>query len=159
MKFIKSFFKHYLPVLIFIGALGILFLVYMVKNHMPILKFVFGSARVHSNLADAIVKEDGIELPNAKVFILENENKLLVYTPESKSYDVIIVDKTENNLGLTNSGKENYELVFGSFLFQSASAYNAVYANGVKWELDPKLNISNNQITYRTERLEDKKLH
>lgn len=156
MKFIKSFFKYYLPMLIFFGALGTLFLVYMVKNHTPILKFVFGGARIHSNLANAIVKEDGIELPNATVFILENGNKLLVYTPESKSYDVIVIDKLNNDLGITNSGKQNYELVFDKFLFQTENAYGV--APRGKMEFKPNLKINDEQITYLTHRLENKKI-
>lgn len=158
MKFIKSFFKYYLPTLIFISALGILFLVYMIQNHSPILKFMLGGARIHSNIADVVVKEDGIELPNAKVFILENGNKLLVYAPESKSYDVIIVDKLKKDLGLTNSGEDYYELIFEKFLFQTESAYGAVYANGAKWGLKPNLQINQNKITYKTEKWLNEKL-
>ena len=157
MKFIKRFIKYYLPTLIFIGALGILFLVYMIKNHTPILKFVFGGARIHSNIADAIVKEDGIELPNAKVFILENGNELLVYAPESKNHKVIIVDKLKNNIGLGNSGEGDYELIFDRFLFQTESAYGVVPANGAKWGLKPNLQISEKKITYKTEKWLDEK--
>lgn len=151
MKFIKSFFKYYLPTLIFIGALGIFLFWYMFNNHLPILEFIFGCGTIHSNVADTIVKEDEIELTNAKVFILENGNKLLIYTPDSeKSHDVLIVDKLKNNVGLTNSGKDNYEILFDRFLFQSKNAYRIVYANEGKWALKHNLKISNKDISYKS---------
>jgi len=154
MKFIKSFFKYYLPSLIFIVALGILFLVYMFKNHVPILMFVFGKAIVHSNLAETIVKRDGIELPNVKVFILENGNQFLVYNPDSKgSYGVIIVDKAKFDIASTNFGENYYDLLFGKFLFQTDGA-SAIYASSPKWELNPKLKITEQRISYITKKLQ-----
>ena len=155
MKFIKSFLKYYLPTLIFIGALGIFTLVYMFKNHTPILMFVFGKARVHSNLAETIVKRDGTESPNIKVFILDNGNKFLVYNPDSKGdYGVIIVDKAKFDIASTNFGENYYDLLFGQILFQTDGAYAAIYASHPKWELNPKLEISEQRISYITKKLQ-----
>lgn len=157
MKFIKRFIKYYLPIFLFISATSVFLLVYMKRNHEPVLRFLIGDARVHSNLVSATVKEDGVELSNAKVFEIKNGEQLLVYSPDSKaSYKVIIINKVINNIGQTNSGKERYKLLFDKYLIQTDGAYGVVYASSVKWELDPKLIITDTKITYRTQKLENK---
>lgn len=153
MKFIKSFFKYYLPTLIFFGALGIFVLVYMVTNHKQVLIYALGHGeRIHTKTINAIVKENGVELPNAKIFVLEDKNQLYVYNPDSKKIlSTIIVDKGKNNIGIP----VNYDVFLGNFLFETDES-GVVLANGVKWDIEPKLNITEDKITYTTDSFEDK---
>lgn len=158
MKFIKMFLKKYLPLLIFFSALGVFILGYIITNHQTVLMYLIGYARVYTKLSDAVVKEDGVELPNAKVFIMDDGDKLLIYSPESKkSYKVLIVDKIVNDIGETNAGEDCYDLVLNSYLFQSDNAYGIVYASSAKWGMNPHLNISDKQISYTTQKLENGK--
>lgn len=145
----KKILRFYLPAFIALFSLMIFAFVYLFKNHPILLRIPFGKARVISTRVDAVVRVNGVEQPESRVFSMDGGEKLLVYSPNPKeAYSVIIVDKLKNNIGSTNTGEENYELLFDRFLFQSENAYGIVYASSVKWEHNPKLQITDERISY-----------
>jgi hypothetical protein len=149
-EFMKKILRFYLPAFITIFSLMVFAFVYLWKNHPILLGFALGKARVISTRVEATVKIDGVEQPESRVFSLDGGEKLLVYSPRVKgTYPVIIVDKPANDIGETNAGgKEDYELFFDRFLFQSESAYGVVYASSAKWGHKPKLEIADERISY-----------
>jgi hypothetical protein len=152
----KKILKFHLPAFITLFSLLILVFGYLLANHSVLLRYPLGKAIAISTPVDAVVKINGVEQPESTVFSMNEGEKLLVYSPNTKeTYPVIIVDKLKNNIGYTNSGEENYELLFDRFLFQSENAYDIIYASSMKWEHNPKLQISDQRIFYVTEKYEN----
>jgi len=151
----KKFLKFYLPIFIIIQSLFVWLPFYLIKNHSVLLKYSLGMARLHSETVNSIVKVDGNEQPEIKIFKLDNE-RWLVYSPNFENGErVIIVDKARNDIASTNSSEDDYELVFNNYLFQSDSAYGLVYASSPKWDLKPNLEIMDSRISYTTKKLEN----
>lgn len=100
----KKILKYYLPVTIFFIALGIFFLVYMVENHMAILKYAAGEiglegkGRIISTKVYAIVKEDGIEQNRIKTFEDEDKIYLIFEKTEDLGLGVLMVDKSRKDV-------------------------------------------------------------
>jgi hypothetical protein len=154
----KKILRFYLPIFIILLSLSFLFFIYMIKNHSVLIKYVFGMARLHSETVNSIVKIDGKEQTDVKVFKLDNE-KWLVYSPTFKNGTrVIIVDKSSYDIASTNASEKDYELIFDNYLFQADSAYGLIYASSAKWELKPNLEITDSRISYTTRKLENDKL-
>ncbi|HEX8248566.1 MAG TPA: hypothetical protein VF599_10365 [Pyrinomonadaceae bacterium] len=157
---LKKFLGFYLPAFITIFSLAILLFGYLFVNHPLLLRFSVGKSRVISPRVEAVVKVNGVEQPESGVFSMDGGDKLLVYAPNSKeTYPVIIVDKLKNDIGSTNAvEKEDYELFFDRFLFQSENAYGLVYASDtVKWGYNPKLQITGERISYVTPNYKNEK--
>ena len=74
----------------------------------------------------------------------------MVYAPEVKVIDsVTIVDETNRDIGVTNSGEPHYQMYFDRFLFQSDSAYAVVWASDeVKSGYDPRMTVEDAKISY-----------
>lgn len=157
----KKILKIYLPILLIIISIGVLFLGYMLKYQPILLQYTLGLARLHTPPMNTVVKIDGVENKSSKVFKLnegintKNSDKLIIYTPnQTDTYEVIIVDKFNNDIGQTNSGIKHYKLFFEYFLVQTDSAYGIIYAsNKAKWGYDPNLKITESKISYKTEKL------
>jgi len=149
----KKFLRFYLPVSIIFLSLIFSFLVYMGKNHRVLALYPLGYARFIGKPLESSVQINGREAAGAKVFRMDRE-KLLVYAPNSETFDVIIVDSAKNDIGSTNSGADCYELLFGKYLFQADKAAAAVYASDVKWDYDPHLEIMGSYISYTTSKSE-----
>lgn len=156
----KKFLGFYLPAFIGVFSLALFLFGYLLKNHPLLLKFPFGYARIISSPVEAVVKINGVEQPESRVFSFADDGgeKLLVYSPDSKeTYPAVIVDKLKNDIGITNAGVENYELFFDSLLFKSESAEGIVYASDAKWGHNPKLQITGERISYVTVKYENGK--
>jgi hypothetical protein len=144
----KKFLKFYLP--IFAAFLSLIFLIsaYLLNNHPIFVQYMFGDARLYCQIVDAVVKINGQESPEVKVYKVENEN-LLVYTPFGLLYKpVVIVDKAKNDIGGANAGYENYELLFNRYLLQSENSHGITYASETKTRYDVNLEITESKVSY-----------
>lgn len=154
LRFMNYFVKFYPSVMTGLILFCLISSLYLIRYHRALFMCLIGHGRIQNQLLDAKVLVDGAEQPDGKVFRYkdgQNDEKFLVYLANNNKTDsVIIVDKTKNNIGITNSGEENYELFLNRFLFQKDSAYAIVYASSAKWGLDPKLEVTDSKISYVT---------
>jgi hypothetical protein len=144
----KKFLKFYLPIFVAFLSLSILVFAYLFNDPPILARYMLGHGKLYSQTVDAVVKINGKEVPEAKVFKADNE-KLFVYTPYGiLSVPVIVVDKTKNDIGMIRADYENYELIFNRYLLQSESSYDVVYASDVKAKYDPDIQITESRISY-----------
>ena len=161
----QKFFKYYLPVLIFLGASGILFLGYMFTEHLGVLKYIAGElgmegkGKIISTKVNAVVKEDGVEQKRIKTFEDDGQIYLVFEKTEDsdsdvlivdKARDVLIVDKARKDIFAPNSGNNCFDLLFSRYLIQTECGKSGGYLGSEKYEgYRTKMEITDSQITFR----------
>lgn len=154
----KNIFKFYLPLLIFLSALGILFLGYMIKNHVVILKYIAGEAKIITNQLDATVKEDGVEQDSVKLFDDEGKFYLVFKRNENYNFEVLILDKTKEDIFRPNIGN-CYELLFSKYLLQADCGRGGVPYSNVKSDMyDVKFQSTDSEINFQLPEYKNGKL-
>lgn len=145
----KKILKYYLPTLILLSAIGILFLGYMLKNHIVVLKYLAGEAKIIKTQTSATVRENGIEQKRIKLF--EDEGKIYIVFQETEDlgFGVLIVDEKRKDIFAPNVGN-CYELLFSSYLFQAETGCGGDYYSGLKHEMyNVKLESTNSNINFQ----------
>lgn len=134
----KKILKYYLPLTIFFLALGIFFLIYMVQGHLAVLKYfagelgLEGKGKIISKQINAVVKEDGIEQDQIKLF--EDEGKIYMVFQKTghPGFGVLIVDKERKDIFSPLLSNNCYGLVFSRYLFQAECGQRGDYYSGLK---------------------------
>lgn len=151
----KKILKYYLPITIFFLALGIFFLVYMVENHMAVLKYVAGEVglegkgRIISSKVKAVVKEDSVEQNSVKVFEDDGQLFLVFEKTENLGLGVLIVDRTRKDVVPPIVG-DCYDFLFSSYLIQAECGQRGDYYGSEKHGgYRTKLGLNDSQINFR----------
>jgi hypothetical protein len=142
----KKFLRFYLPLLIAISAFGFFTLRYLVENHENVLKCLVGEGKMISPAKKTVIKIDGIELPDAKIF--EADGNFYLVTESIKDFDLLILVKSKNDVILPNSGCR--EVVFSNYLFLADCAKGYFYADRspAGMDFDPQLKITSSDINF-----------
>ena len=120
-----------LIVIVFCAMLLIAMGLYGISANPILGKWLFGSARIIGKPIDAVVMVNGVEAPNAKVFLQttdfsdqQDRDYLILYTPNKTKLEgrnIMIVDRSNNLVRKPGaSNRRDYE-VLGGYLFQSES--------------------------------------
>ena len=150
----KKFLRFYLPLLIFLASLGIFSLAYMYENHNTILRYFAGEVRIEgkgkiiSAKINAIVKKDGIEQDQVKLF--DDEGKIYMVSPEvdDSGIYVLIIDKERKDVFVPI--RNCHELLFSKYLIQSECGQRGDFYGGGKHEgYQVKLEASDSQINFQ----------
>lgn len=150
----KKVLRYYLPVLIFLGASGILLLGFMIKNHSVVLKYIGGEAaqgkaRVIKTRVNAVVREDGIEQERVKVFEDNGELYLIFGKTEDSHFGVLIVARNRKDILMPNV-ESCYDLLFSRYLFQAECGRGGVPFSSEKADkYDVKLASTESQINFQ----------
>ena len=145
----KKILKYYLPLLIFLGALGILFLGNMLKNHIVILKYLAGEAKIINTKINAVVKENGIEQDHIKLF--EDDGKIFIVfqKTETSSFGVLFIDKERTDI-FTPSIGNCYEFLFSRYLIQADCGRAGVgFSRGKHESGQSKFESTKSQINFQ----------
>lgn len=122
-------------------------------------KYIFGTARIINKQIHYKVFVNNQKYYKCKVFEIKKsfDNKrdcdlLVLYFENSNSQtkNVILVDLLNKKVGYTNSGKNNYDLIFGN-LFQSdsGSLYVAFDDTAKGYGYNTDLTIKNKNINFK----------
>lgn len=129
----KNLFRIYLPLLIFLIALGILFLGYVITNHAGILKYFAGEAglegkgKIITTQVKAVFKEDDVEQNRVKVLQDNGKFYLVFEKTEDLDLDVLIVDKARKDIYVPVVGYSCYDFLFSTYLFEAECAQRGDY--------------------------------
>jgi hypothetical protein len=161
----KKILKYYLPLTISFLALGIFFLLYMIQGHLAVLKYfagelsLEGKGKIISEQLKAVVKEDGIEQKQIKLF--EDEGKIYIIFQKTghPGFGVLIVDKEKKDIFTPLVSSNCYGLVFSSYLFQAECGQRGDYYGGEKHEgYSVKMESNDSQISFQLPVYNDGKL-
>lgn len=141
----KKLLKFYLPLFLAISSLGFFTLRYLVVNHEPALKCAFGSGKIVSPAKKAVIKIDNIESIDAKIF--ELNGRFYLVTESIKDFDLLIVDKSANDVVLPNGNCQ--EVLFSNYLFLADCGFGGVFYSSAKTEsFNTELKISYSDINF-----------
>ena len=150
----KKILKYYLPITIFFLALGFFFLIYVVENHMTVLKYVAGEiglegkGRIISTKVDAAVKEDGVE--NNKIELFEDDRKLYMVSPKVDDSGIVVLVIERERKDVRVPIADCHELLFSTYLIQAECGqrgdyYGGEYHSGYR----VKMEVADSQINFQ----------
>jgi hypothetical protein len=132
--------------------------VYLFYHQPIILKAATGSARVLSTPVEAIIKIDGQVQPTARCFVVKSRfdgspaDSLVLWLPDAGAIygrDVLIVDRSHQDVGRPNASNLDYYLLWDRFLFQSESGARYVSFKSPKTDSqDPQLEFKDKHIKF-----------
>jgi hypothetical protein len=141
----KKFLRFYLPLFIAIIAFGFFTLRYLIENHENVLKCLVGGGKVISPAKNAVVKIDDVESTDAKIF--EADGNFYLVMESVKALDLLIIDKSRNDIILPNGGCR--EVVFSNYLFLADCAKGIFYSDKGKGNgFNTQLKISDSNISF-----------
>ena len=141
----KKFLRFYLPLFLAVSSLGFFTLRYLVVNHEPALKCVLGAGKIVSPAKKAVIKIDNIESIDAKIF--EANGSFYLATESVKDFDLLIIDKSINEVALPNGNCQ--EVLFSNYLFLADCGYSGVFYSSAKADnFNTQLKISDSDITF-----------
>ncbi len=129
----KKFLRFCLPFFLAIIALGLCLYGIYIRDG----KVIFPAK-------NAVIKMDGVELPDAKIFET-NESFYLVFE-SVRDFDLLIIVKPANDVILPNGGCR--EVVFSNYLFLSDCAEGEFYWYQAVEPFDTQLKISDSNIDF-----------
>ena len=124
----KKFLRFCLPLFLAIIALGFC----LIGNYVG--KVIFPAK-------NAVIKMDGVELPDAKIF--ETDQSFYLVLESVKNIDLLIIVKPANDVILPNGGCR--EVVFSNYLFLEDCAEGEFYRDV---GFDTQLKISDSTIDF-----------
>ncbi len=141
----KKFLRFYLPLLIAVLAFGFFTLRYLNENHENVLKCLVGEGKVISPAKKAVIKLDGVELSDAKIF--ETEESFYLVMESVKDFDLLILVKSKNDVILPDSGCR--EVIFSKYLFLADCAKGYFYSDTAIGDgFDTQLKRSESNISF-----------
>lgn len=129
----KKFLRFFLPLLLVVIALG-LFLI----------GILIGDGKVISRAKNAVIKMDGVELPDAKIF--ESDESFYLVLESVKDLDLLIIVKPANDVILPNGGCR--EVLFSNYLYLADCAKGKFYSFDTSF--NTQLKISNSDVNFIT---------
>ncbi len=134
----KKFLKYYLPLLLIISSFGI----YLIGYHKNVVKSLISDGKIMFPAKNAVIKMDGIEIPDAKIF--ESEESFYLVSDSVKDLNLLIIVKPANDVILPNGGC--HELLFSNFLFLADCAKGKFYSFDLSF--NTQLKISNSDVNF-----------
>lgn len=142
----KKFLSFYLPLFFIFIAVGVFTLRYLNENHENVLKCLAGAGKIVSPAKNAVIKMDGIESADTKIF--ESNGRFYVVTDDRRlREDMLIIDKSENDVALPNGGCR--ELILSNYLFLADCGYGGVfYSDGKADKFNTQLKMTDSEISF-----------
>lgn len=133
-----------MPIIITLFCLGF----YSVSNYENALKCVFNTkqCQVVSKMRNAIVKIDGRESLNSKVFVDERRFYLISDAYGVDYFFLMTIDKSKNDVTLPDGC---YATIYSSYLLLADCVHGIFYSDKVKAEgFDTKLKVTSSEIKF-----------
>jgi hypothetical protein len=123
------------------------------------MKLPVGTARILSPPMDVTVMVDGVEVPDARVFEMDEsfngkpQDSLVLWLPDLTAphgREVIMVSRDRRKAGQGNESRSDYALWFGHFLVQADSgAWFIPFDDNIKGPgIDPRLEMDGDNISF-----------
>lgn len=103
---------------------------------------LIGDGKVISRAKNAVIKMDGVELPDAKIF--ESDESFYLVLESVKDLDLLIIVKPANDVILPNGGCR--EVLFSNYLYLADCAKGKFY--GYDLSFNTQLKISDSDINF-----------
>ena len=152
----EKYLKYNLSLILFFLALGIFFLLYMVQGHLAVLKYFAGEfgfegkGKIISKQINAVVREDGIEQDQVKLFENEGEIYMVFEKIGHPGFGVLIIDKEKKDIFKPLVSSECYGLFFSRYLFQAECGRQKIPCSGLKSDMyNVKLESTDSQINFQ----------
>lgn len=152
----KKILKYYLPLTIVFSALGLFFLVYSVQGHLAVIKYFAGElgftekGKIISKQLNAVVKEDGIEQDQIKLFDDEGKIYMVFQKTENSHFGILIIDKEKNDIFEPLLSTNCYGLIFSRYLFQAECGQRTIPYSDLKSEMyNVKLESNNSKVNFQ----------
>ena len=131
----KKFLRFCLPLLLAVIALGFC----LIGNHI-------GDGKVIFPAKNAVIKMDGVELSDAKIF--ETGESFYLVLESIKDFDLLIIVKSKNDVILPDAGCR--EVIFSNYLILDDCAKGYFYSerSPAGMDFDPQLKISDSDIYF-----------